>query len=34
MARPTKFPPFGMEDYDLGALSDGQQKALNTFKVK
>ncbi|CAK8694727.1 RIIa domain-containing protein 1-like [Clavelina lepadiformis] len=34
MARPTKNPPHGMEDYDLGALSDEQQAALTSFKIK
>lgn len=32
-ARPQKFPPYGMEDYDLGALSDEQQIALTNYKV-
>jgi len=31
--RPEKFPPHGMENYDLGALSDEQQQALTNFKV-
>nr|CAB3265582.1 RIIa domain-containing protein [Phallusia mammillata] len=34
MARPQRFPPHGMEDYDLGALSDEQQAALSSFKIK
>ncbi|XP_077974237.1 RIIa domain-containing protein 1-like [Styela clava] len=34
MARPSKRPPFGMEDYDLGALSDEQQASLNMYKIK
>ena len=31
--RPEKYPPHGMEDYDLGALSDQQQIALTSYKV-
>lgn len=32
--RPEKYPPHGMEAYDLGALSEEQQIALTSFKVK
>ena len=32
--RPEKYPPHGMEDYDLGALSDQQQIALTSYKIK
>ena len=31
--RPEKYPPHGMEGYDLGALSAQQQMALTSFKV-
>lgn len=34
MSRPSKNPPHGMEDYDLGALSNDQQAALSTYKIK
>lgn len=33
MARPAKNPPHGMEDYDMGALSDEQQASLSMYKV-
>ena len=31
--RPEKYPPHGMEAFDLEALSDDQQVALTSFKV-
>jgi len=32
--RPTRNPPHGMEDYDIGALSDEQQTTLSNFKIQ